>query len=99
MSSVPTFWLWMARMSKALIGIRRRAIRTCISEKLALVCAGSSRGGCASVVKTNSVVFDKFLHVAVSPASVKVILLHLGVDLLEVPVVVVKAIDSAHNAS
>src|SRR5215212_8188998 len=98
MSSVLTFWPLMARTWKALSGIKRRAILTCISKKLALVCDSGSRGGRGSILETNCVVLDKLLHVAVSPASVEVIFLHLGVDLLEVPVVMIEAIDSAHDA-
>src|SRR5689334_11935303 len=59
------------------------------------------RGGCSgrvSVVETDGVVLDKFLHVAMAETSVEVILLHLGVDLIEVPVVMIEAINRAHHA-
>ncbi len=49
-------------------------------------------------VKTNRVVLHKLLHVAVSPASVEVVFLHLGIYLIVVPVVVIESVNGAHDA-
>ena len=44
------------------------------------------------------VVLDKLLHRPMSPASVKVVSLHLGIRLIIIPVVVVEAVNSAHHS-
>ena len=44
------------------------------------------------------VVLNKLLEVAVSPASVEVVFLHLGIDLFKVPVVMIEAINRAYDA-
>src|ERR1044072_3426309 len=62
----------------------------------------SSRGGDAGAGlfgnPISRVVLHKLLHVAVSPACVEVVLLHLRINLIVVPVVMVEAVNSAHHA-
>src|SRR6185436_10333185 len=55
------------------------------------------RGG-RLVVMSLGVVLDELLEIAVSPASVEVVLLHFGVNLFEVPVVMIEAVNRAHHA-
>jgi len=48
---------------------------------------------------TVGVILDKLLEITVAPTSIEVVGLHLAVNLIEIPVVVIKAIDSSHHAS
>ena len=50
------------------------------------------------VMETDGVVLHEFLHVAVAPASVEVVLLHLRINLIVIPVVVIEPVNSAHHA-
>src|SRR5438874_1091722 len=60
-----------------------RSVRHCCRHTLALQISG--------------VVLHKLLHLAVSEARVEVVFLHLRVDLIVVPVVVVEAVNRAHH--
>lgn len=72
-----------------------------LDRELALLRSGSSRtlnchdrGG----LKMLRVVFHKLLHFSMSKSRVKVVVLHLGVDLVKIPMVVVETIDGTHYA-
>src|ERR1051325_5799517 len=58
----------------------------------------SDRGVRLVTHEMRRVVLDELLQIAVSPARVEVVLLHLGVDLIVVPVVMIEAINRAHHA-
>src|SRR5437588_1627169 len=57
-----------------------------------------SRGGSAAALHLLRIILDKGLQVAVAEASVKIVVLHLGVRLVEIPVVHIEPIDGAHNS-
>src|ERR1051326_1162212 len=61
-----------------------------------LLLVGSYTSGLL-VLETGSVVLHEFLHVAVAPASIEVVLLHLRIDLIVIPVVVIKPVNRAHD--
>ena len=62
----------------------------------------SGRGGHRGAGLLNKpirrVILHKLLHVAMSPARVEVVLLHLRINLIVVPVVVIEAVNSTHHA-
>src|ERR1700752_4465862 len=49
-------------------------------------------------MEINGVILNELLHVAMAPAGVEVILLHLRRDLIVIPVVMIESVHSAHNA-
>lgn len=67
--------------------------------KLALLNTALPRGCCVVLLITHRVVLHKLLHVAVSPTSVEVVVLHLCVHLVETPVIVVETINRPHHSS
>ena len=58
----------------------------------------SYHGRSVILIDVCSVVLNELLHVPMSPTSVEIILLHLAVNLIEVPVVIVESINRAHHS-
>ena len=56
----------------------------------------SYRSRSVILIDVCSVVLNELLHIPMSPTSIEVILLHLAVNLIEVPVVIVESINRAH---
>src|SRR6185312_9712414 len=59
-------------------------------------CGRGSSG--ASVVEADRVVLNELLQVAVSPARVEIKLLHLRINALVIPAIVIEPINGAHHA-
>src|SRR5262249_34510762 len=63
---------------------------------VAFVCASLWLPGLS--LDIGSVILNELLHVAMSPASIEVVFLHLGVGLIVAPVVMIEPINGAYHA-
>src|SRR6185295_14483796 len=77
-----------------------RSTRATLFAKLSLVLAngGGRNSGAGFRLELLPVVLNEILLLAMTVAGVEVVLQHLSVGLIKVPMVVIEAIDSAHNA-